>query len=273
MTELHFHTPAEAFIATAKLAWLSEYEAGPREMLTRELLDVTMHIEDPTQIPFDINGRGLNLAIGALEILQLLGQQPADALVRRSVKSLAAFQDYGISYGNYGARLRGQLTNIVKELLDDEDSRRAVATIYDGRSDLRQGTRDIPCTLSVQFIIRGGALHSRVSMRSNDAWLGLPYDLHQFCALHCAMAEVLTCDVGRYTHTVGSMHLYQRDWAKVEDLGEPLSKSQSDLFGLDRFDSLSRLEELTTICQDIMLNVYEPATPFEKWLIAEVHGG
>jgi len=270
--EHEYHTPAEAFVDTCQML-LSAEVVEPRGMPTTELLDVTIHIDDPTQIPFDVENRNLNLAIGALELLQLIGQTPADGLVRRAVKSLAAFQDVGISYGNYGARLRGQLTNIVRELLHDESSRRAVATIYAGTRDLGQRTSDIPCTLTIQFLIRGAALHTRVSMRSNDAWLGLPYDLMQFCALHYAMADVLTVDCGRYTHTVGSMHLYERNWEDAASLGHILSRPQENLFMLDTFDSLARLTELTTICQDILMNVHTPATTFERWLIGTVHGG
>jgi thymidylate synthase len=270
--EHEYHTPAEAFVDTCQLLLGAEV-AQPRGLVTTEILDVTIHIDDPTQIPFDVENRNLNLTIGALELLQLIGQTPTDGLVRRSVKALAAFQDAGISYGNYGARIRGQLTNIVKELLHDEDSRRAVLTIYEGRADLGQSTQDIPCTLSAQFFIRNEALHTRVSMRSNDAWLGLPYDLMQFCALHYALADVLTVDCGRYTHTVGSMHLYERNWEDAGSLGHILSRPQGNLFMLDAFDSLSRLEELTTICQDILANEYTPATTFENWLIAQVHGG
>lgn len=269
--EHEYHTPAEAFVDTCQLLLTAEV-VQPREMVTTELLDVTIHIEDPTQIPFDVENRNLNLAIGALELLQLIGQTPADSLVRRTAKSLAAFQDAGISYGNYGARLRGQLTNVVKELLHDEDSRRAVVTIYDGRADLGQSTQDIPCTLTAQFFIRGAALHTRVSMRSNDAWLGLPYDLMQFCGLHCAMADVLTVDCGRYTHTVGSMHLYERNWEDAASLDHILSAPQGELFRLYATDGLSRLEELTTICQDILDDEYAPATAFERWLIKQVHG-
>ena len=269
--ELEYHTPAMAFVDICERLLVAEV-VQPRGHVTTELLDVTLHIEDPMSIPFDDDKRDLNFTIAALEILQLLGQTPADSMSRRITKKVAAFQDAGISYGNYGTRLRGQLTNIVKELREDGDSRRAVATIYDGRADLGQVTSDIPCTLSAQFFIRDAALHTRVSMRSNDAWLGLPYDLTQFCALHCAMAEVLAVAPGRYTHTVGSMHLYERNWEDVPELGDSLSNPQMTLFDIDELDAVKRLEQVTTTCQDILDGVHDCSTRFESWLMAEVHG-
>jgi thymidylate synthase len=270
--EREYHTPAEAFYDVCGRLMEARVVA-PRGLKTTELLDVTLHIDDPMSIPFDVDGRDLNFQIAALEILQLLGQQPADALVRRLNKSLAAFQDVGISYGNYGARLRGQITNVVRELRADEFSRRAVVTIYDGRADLGQYTRDIPCTLGAQFLLRDGALHTRVSMRSNDAWLGLPYDLIQFCALHCALAEVFAVAPGRYTHTVGSMHLYEQNWVDVPELGDALSTPQMKLFALEEDDDpIRRLTTLVTTCQDILDNKHNPETQFESWLVRDVHG-
>lgn len=270
--EIYATTPAEAFCMTVLLLQDEGQRVDPRGMPTIELLNLTLHISDPMSIPFDVDGRDLNHEIAVLEILQLLGQTPADSLVRLRNKAVAEFQDWGISYGNYGARLRGQLTELVKELRHDGDSRRAVATIYDGTRDLGRDVRDVPCTIAIQCFIRDGALVSRVSMRSNDAWLGLPYDLHQFCAFHCALAEVLSVAPGEYVHTVGSMHLYEKHWAKASFLGESLSKPQVQLFAIHIIDgALERLEAVTTFCQDVINGTARPTTSFEQWLWAEVH--
>jgi thymidylate synthase len=103
-----------------------------------------------------------------------------------------------------------------------------VVTIYDGPRDLLatsdgvHAVRDIPCTLSLQFMwTEGERLGLRVSMRSNDVWLGLPYDLFQFTALQCAMADALGVEPGPYVHTVGSLHLYARDEEASAGLGNP----------------------------------------------------
>lgn len=62
------------------------------------------------------------------------------------------------------------------------------------------------------------ALEIVVTMRSNDIWLGVPYDVVQFSMLQAAVAGELKVAVGRYTHISGSMHLYKRDWKRAEAL-------------------------------------------------------
>lgn len=64
------------------------------------------------------------------------------------------------------------------------------------------------------------ALEIAVTMRSNDVWLGVPYDVVQFSMLQAAIASDLEVAVGRYTHIANSMHLYKRDWKKAEALLE-----------------------------------------------------
>ncbi len=58
-------------------------------------------------------------------------------------------------------------------------------------------------------------------MRSNDAWLGLPYDLMQFGMLQCAISQALGLPVGVQTHSAGSMHLYKRNFPKALLVREP----------------------------------------------------
>ena len=51
-------------------------------------------------------------------------------------------------------------------------------------------------------------------MRSNDIWLGLPYDIAFFTTLQQYVSEVTGIPVGKYYHTVGDLHLYEKHWGK-----------------------------------------------------------
>ena len=54
--------------------------------------------------------------------------------------------------------------------------------------------------------------------RSNDIWMGVPYDMFSFCFLQVKMAMELGVEVGEYTHYAGSLHMYQRDYnAAIEN--------------------------------------------------------
>jgi hypothetical protein len=53
-------------------------------------------------------------------------------------------------------------------------------------------------------------------MRSNDIWLGTPYDVTMFTQLQLSMARALKMFVGTYRHHVGSLHIYERDIPAAE---------------------------------------------------------
>lgn len=264
--------PSDAYTTICKVIKLEGSAVKPRGQLTREMLNVQLRVTEPWHVPFAIDGRKLNPTITGIEYLSLVGQIGVEPMTRHKARPLAEYHDYGIAYGNYGSRLRGQLTEVVKELTNDPDSRRAVMTIYDGGRDLGHDTKDVPCTLSLQFIVRKNHLHLRTTMRSNDAYLGLPYDLQQFCLLLCTMAQVLRLDVGEYTHCVGSMHLYEKDVIKLNGFGPAsyVDLSEAPLFVMDTGDVFGRLQQVVMLCQSIACNFpFKPVTSFERWL-AEV---
>jgi thymidylate synthase len=111
-------------------------------------------------------------------------------------------------YGERLANLRGQnqLGNIIKLLQQRRSSRQAVIQLFDA-SDVGRGY-GVPCTCTLQFLVRKDRLHMVVNMRSNDAYLGLPHDVFAFTMLQELVARAVGADVGEYTHFVGSLHLY-----------------------------------------------------------------
>lgn len=226
--ELNVLTPAEAVYWTTRCVMQQGKPISPRGQATSEVRDFTVKIQAPHLIPFSLPGRGLRPFIGAVEALQLVGQVHNPEAVTTGSKAMGKYTDDGLFHGSYGQRVYRQLTLAYENLKGDGNSRQAVLSIFDGNKDYIP-SKDTPCTLTIQFMIREGALHMRVSMRSNDVYLGLPYDLFQFSALQMAMADALGCPVGEYTHTVGSMHLYHRDLVKADGLRQPAQPSSDTL--------------------------------------------
>ena len=102
----------------------------------------------------------------------------------------------------------------VKNLLTkDPYTRQAVIHI---KEPSNVPTKDLPCTISLQYLIREGALHCIVYMRSNDLWLGFPYDVFCFTAFQTKLAMELGVKLGNYTHIAGSLHLYERNLVQDE---------------------------------------------------------
>lgn len=120
--------------------------------------------------------------------------------------------DAVIAGGAYGPRLFGppdQVKRVIEILSDParHDTRQAVIQIFD-KSDF--GQKDVPCTCTIQFFARGKLLHCYVSMRSNDAYLGLPHDVFAFTFLQELVARSIGHELGGYHHSAGSLHLYDK---------------------------------------------------------------
>lgn len=107
-----------------------------------------------------------------------------------------------------------QLQQIVEVLRKDPNSRRAVLNISDPTID-RVNTKDMQCTVAVQFLLRNNKLNTTVTMRSNDVIFGFPYDYIYFMTLTKYVAEKLNVEVGTYTHQAISLHLYEKDIDKL----------------------------------------------------------
>ena len=119
----------------------------------------------------------------------------------------------GKVHGAYGPRLfdwhgLDQFSNVVELLKHRRHSRRAVIQLFSAH-DIVEPQGEVPCTCTLQFLIRNDALSLFVYMRSNDAYFGLTHDVFCFTMLQEIMARKLEVELGHYKHMVGSLHLYE----------------------------------------------------------------
>jgi thymidylate synthase len=260
-------TPAQAIECATNYVLNQGKEISPRGMKTFEVLNATIEVTKPWHIPLLLQNRKLNQQIGAMEALQLVGQISYPELMLDVSKVFGNFLNDGTFHGAYGPRIHGNLRKVVDQLKKDDSSRQAVLTIFNSDKDLNVDVKDIPCTLTLQYFIRDGKLLARTSMRSNDLFLGMPYDFVQFIALQGAIAQSLGIPMGTYSHTVGSLHIYEEhmreaEFIKAETLTEmpyrPLWSGES----IDEISSDARM----------ILGGAIPAklTKFEKFL-ASIH--
>lgn len=196
---------------------------SPRGLLTHELRPALLRLEDPTDaLCTKINRRGLSAEVAALEALQLIAGASTPELLFAAAPSFRKFFNHDEDQfdGAYGPRVGPQMSAVVQRLEADPDTRQAIAVIYDGSDGARPTSRDYPCTLSLHFLVRDEKLCLATTMRSNDAWLGFPYDLFQFTQLQCSVAQVLNREVGDYTHLANSFHVYEPNFDNVDQLGD-----------------------------------------------------
>jgi len=237
--EIHAATPAEAWVRVIR-ALDDAPEVAPRGARSREIPEpVHVRIEHPDAGLVAAEGRNFNHAVSVVEGLSLVGQCSVPEWQTSRVRALGDFQNRSVFRGAYGPRAEGVLDDIVDVLTRDPSSRQAVLSIYDSHRDAGRWSElsksgDVPCTLAIQFLMRGGLLHMWVTMRSNDAWRGLPYDLGQFSILQVAIADALSLAVGPYTHSAGSMHLYEEHFSAAAKIGDAIVAEDTEWgFGWD----------------------------------------
>lgn len=236
----------ELFIAACERVLALGRTAAPRGLATAEVLGSSLRLADPRARLVDVPPhRVISPGFAVAEALWILSGS-GDRWIHEFNRALAAYVGEGPPHGAYGPRLRAwsgidQFDRVRQLLLDDPDTRRAVLTIFDPARDLAD-ERDIPCTLGHRFYLRDGVLHMVTSMRSQDVWRGLPYDLFTATILLELMAGWVDAELGCWHHEVDSLHLYAPEHETAHQVvlwGDPVTTGLEPLaIPWESFDDL-----------------------------------
>lgn len=211
-------TVDEAWEHWYKLLCAQNLTADSRDgAVVGEVLNAITVVDDPTRFIVRSPLRKMSMRYAVGELLWYASGQPTLKGIENFTKAWRRMSDDGETVNsNYGEKIQNyygfnQLEYVEKCLEKDELSRQAVIHIKPAKDYIKSPTKDMPCTLTLQFFVRDGKLHLTVNMRSNDIWMGFPYDCFQFCLLQNYLAMKLSYKVGTYTHIAGSLHLYERN--------------------------------------------------------------
>lgn len=169
------------------------------------------------------------------------------------------YAEGGCLFGGYGPRLFrnngnvNQIDNIINILKNKPETRQAVIQLFDAEDIVGQH-KDIPCTCSLQFILRNNKLYMITNMRSNDAYLGLPHDVFFFTMLQEIIARTLSVEIGTYKHMVGSLHLYDKNYKNASLFLEEGWQSFIPMPEMPIEDPWPSISELLRLEQEIRLN-------------------
>jgi thymidylate synthase len=231
-----------------------QFVSKPRGQLVKETIATTLVLDNPRARLMNYKSREANYGFGVGEFLWYwAGKNDLETMLYYN-KRMKDFSDDGKTLNSaYGTRIRKwlqpafkwvaaenewggyrEVTNTdtqwgacKKTLLDDPDSRRALLLINEARDEVSaawNGSKDVPCTLSLQFFIRENKLDLHAHMRSNDAFWGLTYDLFSFTLFQEMMllelreAGMKDLELGAYYHTAGSLHIYERHFEMARDV-------------------------------------------------------
>lgn len=201
-----------------------------------ELIDCKIIIKNPYKRIMMLKGRDISMRYMIGELCFYLHGSDKLEFINKYSTFWNTISDDGESVNSaYGKRLFydetrmndlydyskpiSQFQYILKALRNDKHSRKAVMVIYNMHDS--KISKDNPCTLSLQFLIRDNKLNCITTMRSNDLYFGLTYDIPFFTIVQEMVFVYLKklyykdLEMGIYIHNVGSMHLYQRDFTKA----------------------------------------------------------
>lgn len=187
------------------------------------------------------------------ELLWYLAGSNNLAFIEYYIPQYKKYSDDGSTLnGAYGHRLFGmdgkihQLEAVVKKLREKPESRQGAIQLLEAK-DVISSSKDVPCTCTLQFLLREGSLQMITYMRSNDAFLGLPHDFFAFSMLQEIVARQLGVEVGSYNHCVGSLHLYEEHREKaVEYINEGVQSLMQPMPGMPLGDPGQAIERLLT---------------------------
>ncbi len=106
-----------------------------------------------------------------------------------------------------------QFEKIVNRLKKDPDSRQLWISLWDPRRDVDKlgGISRVPCSLGYAFQVREGKLNMHYVMRSCDFSTHFANDVYLAIKLLEYVAEITGYEVGNFTHTMFSLHVYRKD--------------------------------------------------------------
>ena len=201
-----------------------DFICKPRDLKISEKINHTWKVDMDDPI-ITLPERKLSYPFMFGEATWMLQGKNDVASVSKYVGGIKRFSDDGVTFfGAYGPKIITQTSYVVDTLMKDNDSRQAVISIW--RENPRS-SKDIPCTLTLQFFLREASdelwLHTIANMRSNDAWLGVPYDTFNFSAISfyiacCLGFRGLKCKLGELTIQAGSRHIYETDYKKLDNI-------------------------------------------------------
>ena len=201
-----------------EIARSKEYMESRDGTVVGEILNAITVIQNPTKCIMQNKIRKMSMRYAIGEMLWYMSGNKNLSEIQKYTSAWDRMSDDGKTVNsNYGWCIKdkygfNQWEHCKHLLKKDRNTRQAVIHI---KTASDEESKDVNCTCYLQFFIRDGKLIMHTHMRSNDLWMGFPYDIFQFTCMQILMSMELGIELGEYVHIVDNLHMYQRDFEKA----------------------------------------------------------
>ncbi len=225
---------------------------------TIELLHVCLQINNPRDRWVFSRQPSINPAFAIVEVFWILRGRNDAKFLNHWNPGLPKFAGKSTRYhGAYGYRMRkqfefDQLQRAYNVLRNNIDSRQVVLQIWDPRIDMpdsigQPASPDIPCNVNSMLKVREGRLEWLQVMRSNDVFLGMPYNIIQFTTLQEIISGWLGIEMGSYNHISDSLHCYENDLPVFHVAKGNSIRKNTESLALPKDESDAVIDEMSSI--------------------------
>ncbi len=109
-----------------------------------------------------------------------------------------------------------QVDRVLYDLKHNPASRRIMTNIYN-HADLSEMAL-YPCAYSMTFNVTGNKLNAILNQRSQDMLTANNWNVVQYAALTCMLAQVSGLEPGEFMHVIADAHIYDRHVPLVEEI-------------------------------------------------------
>ena len=217
----------------------------------KQYLDLLRHVRDNGVLKSDRTGTGTRSVFGyqmrfdlqegfplvttkkvyfkgfAVEMLWLLrGDTNIKYLVDNNVHIWDAWADadgnLGPVYGKQWVSWAGpdgeginQIAAVVDSIRTNPDSRRHIVNAWNVSDVPRMALP--PCHMFFQFYVANGRLSAQLYVRSNDLFLGAPFNIAEYALLIHMMAQQCDLEPGELVYTIGDAHIYTNHLDQIDE--------------------------------------------------------
>jgi thymidylate synthase len=134
---------------------------------------------------------------------------------------------YGHQWRNWNGENIDQITEVIKTLKENPDSRRMMVSAWNPSvlpdtsksfsENVANGKAALPpCHAFFQFYVSDGKLSCQLYQRSADIFLGVPFNIASYALFTLMMAQVCGYAPGEFIHTFGDAHIYNNHLEQIE---------------------------------------------------------